>query len=381
MGFASEVKFYVNPSHPPPEMGMTETATNFISFYDLLDYAICKGLEPLKLRGPFYRFGKLLLWDISNINWLETVVHELGHGQRAREDGIGAAYYIPYNYLPLAPWLGLKGAQTFRVLEFIPSDSNNSGEREGDRVVVGGMEAENVAARILRKRFYGTMPVRDMNFLWSIFCEPGTVSYILKGETGDVYSWLSDMVTLKTGDSIPSLEEMEKLYKNVRREAVIFSLVNPPFWQSLYYSMTLPFSDSIQTKVSMLRVGGIQFMPALSYGLTSSGTERYFEVYWRRGSFYGRGYFGHLWRITEPDAICAGFHIANIPFHNFRLSFDLHGWTGKRWGGALETEAGIGVPKSTLLIGAGAKSAGYLQGLPYNKAVWFRLGLKLRLGE
>lgn len=193
--------------------------------------------------------------------------------------------------------------------------------------------------------------------------------------------WLGDMVTLKTGDSIPSLEEMERLYKNIRREAVAFSLLNPPFWQSLYYTLSLPFSDSSQAMVSMLRVGGIQFMPAFSYGLTSLGTERYFEVYWRSDSFYGRGYFGHLWNIAEPDAICGGVYVGNLPFRNLLFSIELHGWTGKKWGGALETEVGIRTPKSTFLIGAGAKSAGYLQGLPYNKAVWFRLGLKVRLGE
>ncbi len=32
---------------------MTETATNFISFYDFLNYSICKILEPLQLKGPF----------------------------------------------------------------------------------------------------------------------------------------------------------------------------------------------------------------------------------------------------------------------------------------------------------------------------------------
>ncbi len=93
-GSELDVKFYINPSHLPPEMGMTETATNFISFYDFLDYAICKSLEPLQLKGPFYRFARLFLWDISNINWLATVVHELGHGQRIVDSGAGVAYSI-----------------------------------------------------------------------------------------------------------------------------------------------------------------------------------------------------------------------------------------------------------------------------------------------
>lgn len=376
-----QLQFYINPSHPPPEMGMTETAVNFISFYNFFDYAVYEGLAPLKLNGPLYRFAKLLLWDISNINWLGTVVHELGHGQRAVENGWGIGYYIPYNYLPFSPWLGLRSAWTFEVWD-VESDSSKSGEEERARFTVGGLEAERVAARLLRKKFYGISPVRGTDFLWAALYEQGTSFYVLKtkiGDGGDVSNWLWDMVALKTDDSIPSFGEREKLFRNIRKESCIFSLLNPPFYQSLYYTFKLLFLDSVQVKVAMFKIGKVQIMPAFSYGLTSLGTERYFEVYWRSDSLFGSGYIGHLWRISQPDAICSGVYVGNIPYDKVRFSFDLHGWTGRPWGCALETEVGIVTAKSSLLIAAGAKTKGYLQGLPYNATAWLRFGLKIIL--
>lgn len=77
-----EIQFLLNPAYPPPEMGMEETATNLVSLYELVDYALARGLEPLNINSWPWRVAKFLLWDLSNVSFLGTLNHELGHGHR-----------------------------------------------------------------------------------------------------------------------------------------------------------------------------------------------------------------------------------------------------------------------------------------------------------
>ncbi|HID93034.1 MAG TPA: hypothetical protein EYP60_02955, partial [bacterium (Candidatus Stahlbacteria)] len=46
-----EIQFLLNPAYPPPEMGMEETATNLVALYELVDYALTKGFEPLDINS------------------------------------------------------------------------------------------------------------------------------------------------------------------------------------------------------------------------------------------------------------------------------------------------------------------------------------------
>jgi len=373
-----EIQFLLNPTYPPPEMGMEETATNLVALYELIDYALTKGFEPLDINSWQWRVAKFLLWDLSNVSFLGTLNHELGHGHRHRDFGGNPSYSLSYNYLPLWPWKGFKTSYCYYHGITPPLD-----REERLRRTVGGLEASGVLKDVTVSRLYSTSNYTYITLLFLGYSKFNLLLYVLRTDPenpwGDVSDWLEGIAELG-GDS--SQERISSLYSQLKRESILFCVLDPTLWQAVYYTIYANFMKGMDCfKVPMLEIGNFEVMPEISYGITSLGTEKYLRIHWRRDRIFGNVYFRYLWRVNQADGKGLGFCLANLPLidETCQVSLTCDSWCGEKIGGAFEIILQKSIENSHYSLHLGMKSDGYLRGKSYGASQWLRFGIKIEL--
>ena len=370
-----EIQFLLNPAYPPPEMGMEETATNLVALYELVDYALTKGFEPLNINGWPWRIAKFLFWDLSNVSFLGTLNHELGHGHRHRDFGGTPSYSLNYNYLPLWPWIGFKSSRCYYHGPIPPLN-----REEKLRRTVGGLEASGVLKDVTVSRLYSTSCYTYTSLLFLGYSKFNLLLYVLrtdpKNSDGDISKWLAAIAGLHSDIS------QERLYSQLRRESILFCVLDPALWEAVYYTVYANFMKGMNCfKVSMLKVGSFEVMPELSYGITSLGTEKYLRIHWRRDRIFGNVYFRYLWRVNQADGKGIGFRLANLPLvdKTWQIGLTCDGWHGEKIGGAFEIILQKSIENSYYSLHLGMKSDGYLRGKSYGASQWLRFGIRIKL--
>jgi hypothetical protein len=213
-----------------------------------------------------YRFGKLVLFDLPQEQWLTVMNHEvMGHGARLRERFDDAIRYR----IAAPPPYGPGGGVTFFRLDRPPTAA------ELLAIAVAGMEADAVAARVVAEGAFqrGQMRVRDA--LRYLGFELDTLDYISRtgdaleeeGSGHDVAQFLQVYRDIATAAGAPALRP-----RTLRREALA-SLANPMLVFAAYGIGRYVWNGTIDVAVPTVSIGGVRYMPLVRYQLTPYGTE------------------------------------------------------------------------------------------------------------
>ena len=320
-----------------------------------------------------YRLAKLGLFDEPQENWFRVANHEVfGHGARLRELFGG---HIGYQ-LPAPPPYGRGGGATFFQFDHPPT------VEEVLAVTVGGMEANDIAARALAQDALtqGRWHYRDARRY--LYAEYDTIRYIrgtrgLEKEGHDV----GDFIRIYN-DLADDLGEKRLSARTLRRD-VLASFANPMIAYSYYNTfVSYVWGGDATAPVPMIPLGRTRYLPMARFHLTSFGTEfaidntfvrngRFFDVRIARGQTIG----ARTWSIGLQGTRLASIGrwsidgeatLWHVPEWGEKLAVTVHRTLTERSGHAL-----------ALVVQAGFKTNGYVAGDPLRQGAIVRVGAAL----
>jgi hypothetical protein len=335
-----------------------------------------------------YRMFEVSLLDLAQARLLLVANHEIfGHGGRLRERFDGPISY----HIDAPPPYGDGGGETSFEFDRKPS------VHELLAITVGGMEANTVAADLLAMRAVrGRFTAREA--MRYIGMRLDSTSYVL--ETGDTPEEAGHDVSdfIQTYNELARAANEPPLTPRTLRHEVVVSLADPVLAYSYYALVKYIAVGQMDMRVPMLRIGGVQYLPALRYALTPFGTEwavtnhfvlgdRVARVDVRVGRSVGHSPWGLLvrqsnvatWRDWRLDV--AGDLWRQPPLAlDANTPIDLN----LQWGGEIRGRASHPFARAwrrpiDVTIEGGAKTNGFSAGEPLGGGALVRIGVTVPL--
>jgi hypothetical protein len=330
--------------------------------------------------GVSYRFARLFGIDAPQEEWLRVANHEVfGHGARLRERFDGR---IRYKVGVPPPYGGGGGSTSFDF------DRQPTVE-ELLAITVGGMEANAVgASRVaLRAVHDGEAPYRDM--LRYLLARLDAIGYIvatdddLEEEGHDVSDFLRILREVAGSDLRPA---------DLRRRAIV-GLADPMLAYAVYgLAVSYLWRGRTGVAVPTFRIGDVRYLPALRFYLAPFGSE------WTLDNTIVRAHRATRLSLRLGDApggrsFGASVHRQSVhTWRRARIDADVHAWRQPRIldDGALDRSIGAaafatasipldvtGLRWATVVLQAGYKTRGFIEGEPLGAGVVVRGGVGL----
>jgi hypothetical protein len=330
--------------------------------------------------GVGYRFARLFALDVPQEDWLRVANHEVfGHGARLRERFDGPIRYS----IGVPPPYGSGGGSTSFEFNREPT------LEEVLAITVGGMEANNIAASrvALRAMREGQSTYRDM--LRYLLGRLDTVGYILDtdDELEEPGHDVSDFIRTLRDAAGSDLTAGE-----LKRRAIV-GLADPMLGYAVYgLAVSYLWRGRTRVTVPTFTLGGVRYLPALRFHLTSFGTEWVLDNTFVRDLRATRVSV----RVGEaPDARSFGAAVrrdAVWTWRRARIDADVSAWHQPRLldDGGVERSAGgaafaiASIPLevrwlrwASVVVQAGYKTRGFIEGEPLDAGVVVRGGIGL----
>ncbi|MCP4580416.1 MAG: hypothetical protein GY839_02280 [candidate division Zixibacteria bacterium] len=346
-----------------------------------------------KAGGVTCRLAKNFLIDAALDFFSVVVAHEyFGHGARYRELSVEN---IDYGY-DLPPPYGDGGGHASAMIY----DSITRDEIIG--IIVGGIEAQAVINRDLSMRWMTSKRIRYREsslYYWSfriMFDYVMNTKNIL-GENIDGNDLNVYLTLLNTKAEVADLDNPRMSVSDLKSRFMI-NLVNPFLLYSMYSQYkTYLWDGNSTTKVPMIKLGGIAYIPALRASLTPFGPEYHLENYFHLSKKAALLDI-HLGDDSFYDSWWGIDLAVQNAFQRKRLSLDINfaawnqpgielirnseGVIGDGAGGAISCmlHYDLSDKKNPLsgVIQLGYKTAGYLEGSNLEASPIFMIGLGYR---
>lgn len=340
--------------------------------------------------GVFHRGIRMAFVDVP-IDYMPMLIqHEaFGHGTRMREAGYGGYAIDVHSLWPYGDGhgytLGSRPPADLTLDESIAIDG-------------GGMDANDVFARSLRLRWVADGRV-DRHQAELYFLNAGNrPAYVWRSRPGLTYgrsagdvNELIAFLNLRNGGRTISgrpLDGEDLQYRTLP------ALLDPFAWIALWTALDVHLVQGREgSDLPMLSIGGLRMLPLVRTGFAPFGPEYYLECLLARG----RRTFSVTWRQSDPgmeDAFGLGLSARNLAaWGEWALDARAEAWRqpGLRLYGSWQEQMGDGPAAEEngaglwltfrwreargLLLEAGGKSRGYVQGEPLGAALFARGGL------
>ena len=299
---------------------------------------------------------------VLSSSWIMVANHEVGgHGARAREYKLKSVRYT------IRPF---DGATNFSNRDFALLHPHKQ-----QSVNIAGIEANYILSEKIKTKMIESdsmSPVYAINYIWTRIDQ---ITYIAKNDNGDVASYIK---------GVNDLYQTNLSNKKLLRLAYI-DLLDPFLGYSLY-----SFLFDANSGIPMFEVNNVKYLPAAKLALTPYGTEarliNHFKIndkYYKLSLGYGSNKrFNYYSLMASADNI--------LKLYNTKIGFDFAFWrspkmltsnpinAGTQKGGMLviNTESPL-VKNISLIVSAGYKTAGFIEGMPLKSSGLLRAGLKL----
>jgi len=340
--------------------------------------------------GALLRITKLALFDAQITNYLAGLNHELGHVAGARENGVGTHVLFVGG-----PW----SSPQFDLSPYEFVDSSRFTSALG--IIGGGFEAEFVLERRLWERLHQQnqgSPADAVVLLtgaakrvWymhtSLSALTGIRRFDIAAHAGDAKAYVYQMLT--EGWSVPIQDPFFSrnpiLMAQPLKRGLWLNLADFGLWDQAWNLVNYVVTGQSTLKPHWLRVRGVSFIPFASYLLSPVGPQTEVGTHYRTGGMVGevsvrwtqdRGIphgrllgLGLSWSRSSPGLVA--------PRLRFDVWQDADRQAGTRVEGGLEFRRWPS-PGASLHASAGAKTSGFVLGLPERSGVYAETGFRVR---
>lgn len=347
-----------------------------------------------KSGGISYRLGKsFITYNVSYLGGLTQ--HEVfGHGSRYREFGQTESSYHLSLPFPLGKGNGFaqSGTPAKGTYRFIS-------HYESSAKTFGGMEGNGILGNRIRTKWLLDNSITNQEFMLYIFGRHNITAYILSTDYktaqggNDVIAYL-DKVNYINGNNTPAYN-LELL----KKQAALTFLDPLTYIGGFDYLFSYLIKGNEKAKIPMLKFGGLRYMPSFRLGLSPFGSEFYSEHFAlfnkKLIEFYYRKSDGILSRTNGGGiklsylinnkhlAVNTSLDLWNQP--GMQLGGDKLYYTSGGTGGAIGATAIVNLftrdNSVGIMIHAGYKTAGYLEGEKLEHGPMIRIGLAFTEGN
>lgn len=346
-----------------------------------------------KVGGISCRLAKRFFLDTPLDYFAVVLAHEFyGHGARYRELSVDN---IDYGYDAPPPYGAGGGHATASISDPISPD-------EIMTILIGGIESQAIINRKLGMRWIANRGMRyreSMLYYWSFRIMFDYIQHTrddldqhIDGKDPSEYLKL---LNIKAGIADLSDPRMKVSYLHSRSR---IGLINPLLWYSMFAQFKSYLWDGkTTTKVPMIPLGEVGYLPALRMSLTPFGPEYHFENYIRFRSmvaladlhigdttFYDSwgGFDLGLQNLVHQGRISVDLELAAWNQPGVELERNIQGMVGEGAGGAFSCTAHIDLREEESPLSAaiqlGYKTGGFLEGWDLDASPIFAIGLGYR---
>lgn len=351
-----------------------------------------------KSAGVLYRLGKSLLVD-NVIDYLAMLTqHEVfGHGARMREFGFKRITYRLALPPPYGRGTGSASGYTSR--------DRRTTRHERISVYAGGSEANTLLSSSIRSRWLHRGRANTRELALYLYSSMDLTGYILQtrdssgdnagrdGTNNDILNYLKDINGLE-GYTNP--DSYELTLERLRTLSLIRFLDPTVIWALYTYGTSYLLRGASESTLPMLRTGRIGYLPVFRLGLTPFGPAVHLEnlfvapgrvlnIHLRYGvpSFHRFGGIGasydriviHRGISLEPRVEL--WHQPALLLGGRTTRTGTKGFGGGLWLEGRYTHASLDLAPA-VLVEAGYKTDGFLEGEPLARGFVLRFGLSFR---
>jgi hypothetical protein len=328
--------------------------------------------EPSK-RGAVLRLAKLVMFDLPVADFARGLNHELGHLARGAETGVvlrlrvlghpwsGRGFDLSSDRLLSLPAVGA-GFEAERVLERGVQERISEESRSGPADAIFLLDGAVMRVRYIRAA------------LSVIPAAPGPIA----GDAPDAARYVYGLVN--EGWVAPA--QIHAVAERVRT-ASYMNFADVGLWEQVWYLVKYVRTGQRVIHNGWLHVGGLGLMPFARYDLAPYGPETGVGTRYQKGETVGEVSIRWTEQGLRSRLLGVGLWWSAAPRHGIRPRLRVDVWRSADQPRGIRVESGILASNwpswhAALEITVGAKSQGYILGLPNKSGTYAQSGLRLR---